>query len=226
MTLATTNRGYLKAQDSDNARTYLSTNLAATLDSIDTDVAAAATKTGTETLTNKTLTTPTIGDLTNAQHNHGNAAGGGTLTAAAIGNDSITRAKINAEAWTDWTPDVLQPSTLAGTTVHNARQATSGKDVRVLCEVTVGAAGTISEAIEVAIPSAIEPRRASNGAVVGAFMLEDVSASEFICGVVIAYSSTRFRFIRNGESNFVGIDPAIALANTDRLSFHATYEKA
>lgn len=34
-----------------------------------------------QTLTNKTLTTPTIGDLTNATHTHGNNAGGGTLTA-------------------------------------------------------------------------------------------------------------------------------------------------
>ena len=40
--------------------------------------------TDTQTLTNKTLTTPTIGSFTNATHNHTNAAGGGTLTSAAI----------------------------------------------------------------------------------------------------------------------------------------------
>lgn len=34
----------------------------------------------TQTLTNKTLTTPTIGDFTNAGHNHQNATGGGTLS--------------------------------------------------------------------------------------------------------------------------------------------------
>jgi hypothetical protein len=33
----------------------------------------------TQTLTNKTLTTPTITDLSNATHDHSNAAGGGTL---------------------------------------------------------------------------------------------------------------------------------------------------
>lgn len=38
----------------------------------------------TDTLTNKTLTTPTIASFTNAQHNHTNAAGGGTLTSAAV----------------------------------------------------------------------------------------------------------------------------------------------
>ena len=36
--------------------------------------------TATQTLTNKTLTTPTIGDFSNAQHSHTNAAGGGQLS--------------------------------------------------------------------------------------------------------------------------------------------------
>lgn len=38
----------------------------------------------TQTLTNKTLTTPTIGDFTNATHNHQNTAGGGKITEAAF----------------------------------------------------------------------------------------------------------------------------------------------
>ena len=38
----------------------------------------------TQTLTNKTLTTPTIASFTNATHSHLNSAGGGTITAAAI----------------------------------------------------------------------------------------------------------------------------------------------
>jgi hypothetical protein len=40
--------------------------------------------TDTQTLTNKTLTTPTVGDFTNATHTHVNNAGGGTLTGGAI----------------------------------------------------------------------------------------------------------------------------------------------
>jgi hypothetical protein len=40
--------------------------------------------TDAQTLTNKTLTTPFVGDFTNANHNHTNTAGGGTLTGAAI----------------------------------------------------------------------------------------------------------------------------------------------
>ncbi len=49
----------------------------------------------TQTLTNKTLTTPTIGDFTNANHNHQNAAGGGSLDAAAIGSGTLNNARVN-----------------------------------------------------------------------------------------------------------------------------------
>ena len=44
----------------------------------------AVTTTDSQTLTNKTLTTPTIASFTNATHSHLNAAGGGTITSAAI----------------------------------------------------------------------------------------------------------------------------------------------
>jgi len=41
-------------------------------------------KATTDTLTNKTLTTPTIASFTNATHNHSNVAGGGNLTNSAL----------------------------------------------------------------------------------------------------------------------------------------------
>ena len=44
----------------------------------------------TTTLTNKTLTTPTIGSFTNAAHNHQNAAGGATLAEAALALTDLT----------------------------------------------------------------------------------------------------------------------------------------
>lgn len=53
--------------------------------------------TGTHTLTNKTLTTPTIGDFTNAAHDHQDAAGGGTLDAAAIAAGTLSDDRIAAK---------------------------------------------------------------------------------------------------------------------------------
>jgi len=43
-----------------------------------------------QTLTNKTLTTPTVGDFTNAPHDHSNAAGGGTISMSDITGDVET----------------------------------------------------------------------------------------------------------------------------------------
>lgn len=54
-----------------------------------------------QTLTNKTLTTPTIADLTNATHNHSNAAGGGTISTAIIASGVYTptrSAEVNMDA--------------------------------------------------------------------------------------------------------------------------------
>jgi len=56
----------------------------------------------TDTLTNKTLTTPTIGDFTNAQHDHENPAGGGQLdiTAVFTGILPIANGGTNANTFT------------------------------------------------------------------------------------------------------------------------------
>lgn len=50
--------------------------------------------TNIQTLTNKTLTTPTIGSFTNAGHDHTNAAGGGQLVTNSLGNNIVTFAKM------------------------------------------------------------------------------------------------------------------------------------
>jgi hypothetical protein len=45
---------------------------------------------GSENLSNKTLTTPTIASFTNATHNHTNSAGGGTLAESALALTDVT----------------------------------------------------------------------------------------------------------------------------------------
>lgn len=54
--------------------------------------------TDTQTLTNKTLTTPTIGSFANATHNHTNAAGGGALSEAALTLTDITTNNVTTSA--------------------------------------------------------------------------------------------------------------------------------
>jgi hypothetical protein len=56
-----------------------------------------------QTLTSKTLTTPTVGDFTNAQHNHTNAAGGGqlSLTAAVTGTLPVGNGGTGQTTYTD-----------------------------------------------------------------------------------------------------------------------------
>ena len=49
-----------------------------------------------QTLTNKTLTTPTIADFTNAQHDHLDADDGGTLSASAIASGTLPLARLPA----------------------------------------------------------------------------------------------------------------------------------
>jgi hypothetical protein len=65
------------------------------------DLSDVAAKTGTGTTVvmqgSPTLTTPTIADLTNAQHGHQGAAGGGTLDAAAIASGTMARARLPGE---------------------------------------------------------------------------------------------------------------------------------
>jgi hypothetical protein len=49
-----------------------------------------------ETLNNKTIVLPTIASMANAQHNHQNAAGGGTLSASAIASGTIATARLGS----------------------------------------------------------------------------------------------------------------------------------
>jgi len=60
----------------------------------------------TQTLTNKTFTTPTIGDFTNATHDHEDAAGGGTLDGGALpSTDGLLKDIVVLTADGTWTKD-------------------------------------------------------------------------------------------------------------------------
>jgi len=77
--------------------------------------------TDSQTLTNKTLTTPTIASFTNATHNHTNSAGGGQLTDAAL-SSQVTVSK----GGTGNTSTTAYAVICGGTTSTGAFQAVSG----------------------------------------------------------------------------------------------------
>lgn len=52
--------------------------------------------TNSQTLTNKTLTTPVIGDFTSANHDHDDAFGGGTLSATVLTSGTVATARLGS----------------------------------------------------------------------------------------------------------------------------------
>ena len=84
----------------------------------DNDLATLA---GSETLTNKTLTTPTIASFANANHNHTNAAGGGQLSITGATTGTLTVARGGTGATTLTSGNVLVGAgTSAVTTTKSA----------------------------------------------------------------------------------------------------------
>jgi hypothetical protein len=83
------------------------------------DGSQVVTISATQTLTAKTLTTPTIASFTNATHNHQNAAGGGTLDAAAIAAGTIAAARLPLSKYAT-IADVKAENVAGGSSVDDA----------------------------------------------------------------------------------------------------------
>lgn len=83
--------------------------------------------TDVQTLTNKTLTQPTIADFTLAQHTHEDAPSGGIL---------------QSEAWSTWTPTIQGTGWALGNATINAQYRQTGRTVHFFVVITWGTTST------------------------------------------------------------------------------------
>lgn len=90
---------------------------------IGTDV---VTLTGSQVLTNKTLTTPTIASFANANHDHTNSAGGGQITDAAL-SSAVTVPKGGTGLTTTTAYGIITGGTTATGNFQNAGTGTEGQ---------------------------------------------------------------------------------------------------
>lgn len=147
---------------------------------------------------------------------------GTSTTNTAFGK--VTAADVSAEAWTDWTP-TLQQNGSRTLTVQYARYMKLGRIAHVQVMITCTNAGTTANAIILgAIPSAIAPLQTGTSRHNGT-ALTVIGGTHRIVSCVPVLSTT-IQFMGYGVSNYLGVDPSVALANGDTIAAVLTYETA
>jgi len=171
----------------------------------------------TQTLTNKTLTSPVIG-----------GAGGtpaGTLgfsgTSLLVGDGSVNRA-VNVGSWVGFTPTLNQGGVVAAT-VNLARYAIIGKLAVVQIQVTATAGGGAGNITIGSLPAAITSLSANNSLPVGTFYYQGAANRS---GVAIQSATTTLAFFVDNNAGYLGGAPAVTLANTHILAVNAAWEIA
>jgi len=217
----TTNMSLSKAQDADNAETYLVTNLGASLDTID----AHRHRGGTSGLLVDTLSaSQASGDLFYA-------TGANALSRLAIGSaNSVLTSSGSAPQWTGtvftaFSPTIAQNGSAVTATVLNARYLALGKLAVVLMAFQITAAGTVGTDISIeSVAAAVAPKSTSN-AVVGSGVYQRVAGNAYPCAVM-ATSATQMKMMAGPSNTFLGNSPSFATANGDLLLVTLSYEIA
>lgn len=125
--------------------------------------------------------------------------------------------------WTAWTPTITQGVGVT-ITVTRARYTVIGGLVVIQGQVVATSAGTATQPIVIGgIPAGILPAGVTVSTPIGVGTVLDQGVGIY-AGILRTPSSTTFDIIYPSTNNIIGITPNFALANTDIISFRATYE--
>lgn len=155
------------------------------------------------------------------------------LGTAPSGTFSTVKARLDSigpvgAVLTSWTPTILQPGLVTGTTVHYARYQRTGRLVTGWFRLEAGGNGTINTPIFIdALPAAA----AVANVTVGNFEFHDQSATQKYVGALYLETTTTFSFrVTQGSSEnrlgAVGTAFTAAIASGDDLIGNFSYEAA
>lgn len=184
-----------------------------------------------------TLVTPTIADLTNSQHNHENAAGGGQLNGAnAITDGTITPAELvsgtgSSWAWQTWTPTFTNFT--KGSAAIVAKYIQIGKTVIFKLDVTWAADTSASGTIVFSLPvTAASDEVPSTGiGMIGVGNALDSGTNQFNLYVQMASTTTASMnaLVTSGgfaSPSAVNATVPMTWTTNDRFNVKGTYEAA
>ncbi len=164
-----------------------------------------------------TIVTPTIASLTNMQHNHTNAAGGGQLTSAGLSD----------YANTTWSPTYTNVTVGNGTVV--ARYVQVGKLIHAYYKLTWGSTTSFAGVPIVSLPVASNANIQGLYASVGTATFFDTSATTYFEGRVKMNGASMSPFFpataTHADGNVTATVP-MTWATGDILFMHAVYEAA
>jgi hypothetical protein len=133
--------------------------------------------------------------------------------------------KAIGDAWTEWTPTVIQSGTCTDVTITYAKYVAAGKLITGAVKVTfTGATGAVgNNAITVSLPVTA----ATSGLYVGAGSFYDAGTVDVRCGVYLQSTTTIALYRADASaSSPVGVDPNMTVANNDVFYASFTYEAA
>jgi hypothetical protein len=125
-------------------------------------------------------------------------------------------------AWTDWTPTVTQSGAVT-VTVTFAKYLVVAKKATLLAKLAVTGAGTGGNSILLGgWPAGTNPSGLGAGSAVGVGTIKDTGV-QFYYAILVLQGATTLAFYWQPTSNYLGLSPNFALANTDEIHINASW---